>query len=153
RKSKKQRNRGLGLVRLAPDCISFHHGFHILPLSAPPGVRARIVAPTISISVLSLPKGYTMRNVHARIIAGGLAVAVLILAGSSAQAQTTLRYKFNKGEKVNYEAEQKMSMKMNVMGNDVTMNMNMKMSLTQEVTGVTGDGKGQVTQKIGHISF
>jgi hypothetical protein len=94
-----------------------------------------------------------MRNVHARFIVGGLTAAVLVLTSTTAQAQVTLRYKFRQGDKLNYEADQKMTMKMNVMGNDINMNMNMKMKLTQEVTGVTADGKGQITQKINFISF
>src|SRR6516165_10592075 len=55
-----------------------------------------------------------------------LGLLALLLAGAAAEpaaAQTTLRYKFKKGEKLNYVMEQKMKMAMNLAGQDIETEM------------------------------
>jgi len=80
-----------------------------------------------------------------------LAAVVLGLGASSAQAQTTLRYKFKAGEKLNYEMQQKMEMKMNVAGNDIAMNMIQHIGMTWKVLEVTPEGKARIIQKMESI--
>jgi hypothetical protein len=80
-----------------------------------------------------------------------LAGVVLGLGAAPAQAQVTLRYKFKEGDKLNYDMAQKMEMKMNVAGNDITMNMNQDIDMAWRVLKVEPSGKAQIEQKIGRI--
>src|SRR5262249_53888849 len=72
---------------------------------------------------------------------------------SSAQAQTTLRYKFKEGEKVAYVMEQKMAIQMNVQGNNVKMNMTQTIDTTWHVQSVDKEGKAKMTQSFDRIRF
>jgi hypothetical protein len=72
---------------------------------------------------------------------GGLVAAVLLAAGV-AHGQTLLRYKFNRGDKVNFVMDQKVVMKMSVGGQDIAVTVNMRASMTQEVTSSPGNNAG-----------
>ena len=77
-----------------------------------------------------------------------LALAGLLGVGiPSAQAQTTLRYKFKEGDKLDYVMEQKMVMKMSVLGKDIQTGVDQVIDISQNVTGVDKDGKAKMTQK------
>jgi len=80
-----------------------------------------------------------------------LAAAVLVLATASAQAQTTLRYKFKQGDTLSYGLEQKMEMKMNVGGMDITMDMKQNIAMKWKVLEVDQNGKARIAQKIDSI--
>jgi hypothetical protein len=81
---------------------------------------------------------------------GLLAVAAL---AAPAPAQTTLRYQFKEGEKLNYLMEQKMAMKMSVMGMDIAMDMNQTIDLSWNIAKVNKDGSAQMTQKFDRVRF
>lgn len=84
----------------------------------------------------------------------GLLVALVVAAGGvPAQAQTTLRYKFKSGERINYEMEQRMSMQMNAMGRDVKMDTSQIFDMAWTIGTVDADGKAKMTQKIERIRF
>jgi hypothetical protein len=74
-------------------------------------------------------------------------------SGAPVQAQTTLRYKFKQGEKLNYLMEQKNVMKMNVMGQEFPIDLNLTFDLSWTVTGVDANGSAQITQKFERIRF
>jgi hypothetical protein len=84
---------------------------------------------------------------------GLLAVIIVACAADPAAAQTTLRYKFKKAEKLNYALEQKMTMSMNVMGMDVNVNMSQNMDMLWNILDVDADGKAKMTQTISRIRF
>ena len=77
----------------------------------------------------------------------GLLVAALFACSSPAWAQTTLQYKFKKGDKTSYVMEQKMAMKMNVGGMDIQMDMLQTIDMTQTVNDVDAKGNANVTMK------
>jgi hypothetical protein len=81
-----------------------------------------------------------------------LGVAPWLSAGL-AQAQTTLRYKFKEGEKILYVMEQKMLMKMDFMGNAITINMTQTVDMTWHITAVDADGKATMSQKFDRVRF
>jgi hypothetical protein len=83
----------------------------------------------------------------------GWLVLAVVVANSTAQAQTTLRYKFKEGEKLGYVMEQKMDMQMNVQGNNVQMNMTQTIDMTWHVKSVSKDGKAKMGQSFDRIRF
>ncbi len=80
------------------------------------------------------------------------ALVTALVAAQSAHAQTTLRYKFKDGEKLNYIMDQKMSMKMSVMGQDIDMSVNQTIDISWNVKEVK-DGKAKMTQKFERFRF
>jgi hypothetical protein len=79
------------------------------------------------------------------VMVGGLA--------APAQAQTTLRYKFSKGDKLDYLVEQKIVMKMSIMGNDIKMDMVQKIDMSWNVLSVDSDGNAKMVQKFDRFRF
>jgi hypothetical protein len=76
-----------------------------------------------------------------------LAVALASLVVSSAtQAQTTLRYKFKEGEKLEYVVDQDQKISMNLLGMDVDMKTSMVMEMTWQTLKV--DEQGNATAKV-----
>src|SRR5262249_38285939 len=84
---------------------------------------------------------------------GLLAVLLMACGADRAAAQTTLRYKFKKGEKLNYEMEQKIGMAMSIMGRDINMDMGQTIDMTWSVLDVDADGKAKMTQTITRVRF
>jgi len=82
---------------------------------------------------------------------GLLAVVIVACGADRAAAQTTLRYKFKKGDKLNYEMEQKMTMTMSIMGRDINTDVNQLVNMTWTVNDVDADGKAKMTQTIARI--
>jgi uncharacterized protein DUF6263 len=82
-------------------------------------------------------------------------LALLLAAGAAQQAsaQTTLRYKFNKGEKLNYVMEQKVTMSMSVMGQDIDIEMGQTIDMTWNIKDVDSHGKAKLTQKFDRVRF
>jgi hypothetical protein len=84
---------------------------------------------------------------------GVLAAFGLCFATAEAQAQTLLRYKFKTGDKLQYVMEQKMNMKMDFGGQQITAETTQTVELSWNITGVEPDGKAKMTQRIDRIKF
>jgi Family of unknown function (DUF6263) len=82
-----------------------------------------------------------------------VAVVVFSAVGSAAGAETTLRWKFEKGQKLGYALTQKTSMKMEVMGMKTETTFTQTADMTWEVTGVDKDGNGELLQTIDRFRF
>jgi hypothetical protein len=82
---------------------------------------------------------------------GLLAVAVVCGQAVAARAQTTLRYKFKQGEKLNYVMEQNMVMKLNVGGKESAMDVKQVMDLTWHFVAVNSDGNAKLIQRMDRI--
>jgi hypothetical protein len=80
---------------------------------------------------------------------------VILLSGPAtpAQAQVTLRYKFTKGDKLDYVMEQKATMKMSVNGMDIKMETNQTLDLSWNILSVDSDGNAKVVQKVERFRF
>jgi hypothetical protein len=95
-----------------------------------------------------------MGHVRTRVgCASMLSLVVIFAQAMPAQAQTKLRMKFAKGDRLTYTLDQKMVMKMNLMGKDLTMNMTMKAVMANTVNSVAEDGKANVTMKMQSMSM
>ena len=81
---------------------------------------------------------------------GLISAAVLVLLAGPAHAQTTLKYKFKEGDKLNYATEMTQKQTMNIMGNEVETTTTQNMDMTWNVTTVK-DGKAQISQTIDRI--
>jgi hypothetical protein len=83
-----------------------------------------------------------------------VAAAVMFSAvATAAAADTTLRWKFTKGQKLGYVLVQKTSMTMEVMGRKVENNFTQTADMTWEVKGVDKDGNGEMSQTIDRFRF
>jgi Family of unknown function (DUF6263) len=78
-------------------------------------------------------------------------LAAVALTTASAQAQTTLRYKFKEGDTLTYVMEQKQDMSMSIMGNDITVKTKQVIDLTWKVGAVDKDGSAKITQTINRV--
>jgi hypothetical protein len=67
---------------------------------------------------------------------------------SAASGQTTLRYKFVEGEKLQYVIEQKITMTKSIMNMEIEEKMNVSMDLTWNVISVNRDGSARVQFKV-----
>src|SRR4051794_2690201 len=85
--------------------------------------------------------------VRSRLVPFVAVVGVLALA-APAQAQTTLRYQYKEGQQNKFVAEQKMTMKMDVAGQEIEMKMVQTMDMEEKVLGVNKDGSAKVAQRI-----
>jgi len=84
-------------------------------------------------------------------VRGGLiSAAVLMLLAGSAHAQTTLKYKFKEGDKLNYTMDQTQKQTINIMGMEIETTMTQNMEMSWNVKTVK-DGKAQMTQTIDRI--
>jgi hypothetical protein len=83
----------------------------------------------------------------------GLGLAALLVAAVPAQAQTTLRYKFKQGDKLDYVIENKMTMKIDIGGKEIEMAINQNMEMAWKIESVANDGKGRIQQKLTRIQF
>ena len=77
-----------------------------------------------------------------------LSLITALIAASSASAQTTLRFKFTKGEKLQYVMEQKMKMVMNIMNMEIDTKMNMSMDMAWNIIDVNSDGSAKLEIKV-----
>jgi len=77
-----------------------------------------------------------------------LAAAVLGAGADSAQAQTTLRYKFKAGETLKYELQQKSEMKFNLAEKDTGVDINWQIGTAWKVLEVATEGKARIALKI-----
>jgi hypothetical protein len=84
-----------------------------------------------------------------RIALALLGLAAWSLTAAVASAQTTLRYKFKEGDSLKYVLEQKMTMNMNVMGNDIEIKMNQNSDMTWSIGSVDDKGNAKITIKFG----
>jgi hypothetical protein len=85
-----------------------------------------------------------MAAFHLRGVVAGAAMLVLVC---SAQAQTTLRYKFTKNEKIGYLIEQKLSLKVDKDGKESEMAMDQTIDVSWDVKDVEKSGKAKITYK------
>lgn len=91
---------------------------------------------------------------HAKRCLGGLTVAALLVVAAPASAQTTLRYKFKQGEKLEYAIENKMSMRLDIGGGkDLEMGVHQTMDMAWNVLSVDSDGKAKINQKLTRMQF
>jgi hypothetical protein len=81
----------------------------------------------------------------------GLAAVALALLAGPAHAQTTLRYKFKSGEKLQYGLSQDMKMTMSVAGMDIEMKLKQLMDFDWDILKVDAQGNAQVQLKFGHV--
>jgi hypothetical protein len=81
----------------------------------------------------------------------GLAAVALALLAGPAHAQTTLRYKFKSGEKLQYGLSQDMKMTMNVMGMDIEVKLKQLMDMDWDIQKVDEQGNAQVRLTFGHV--
>jgi len=79
-----------------------------------------------------------------------LAIPILALLAGSVQAQTTLKYKFKEGDKLNYAMEMTQKQTMNVQGMEVETVTTQSMDMSWVIKSLKGD-KAQVTQTIERI--
>jgi hypothetical protein len=70
-------------------------------------------------------------------------LASVILAGA-AQAQTTLRYKYKEGDKLEYVIDQDQKMAMSVLGQDINMTVSVVMEATYQTLKVDDKGNAKV---------
>jgi hypothetical protein len=86
-----------------------------------------------------------------RAVRGGLiGAAMFALLIGSAQAQTTLKYKFKEGEKLNYTMDQTQKQSINIIGMEIETTMTQNMEMSWNVKSVK-DGKAQMSQTIDRI--
>src|SRR5262249_54031271 len=81
----------------------------------------------------------------------GLAAVALALLAGPAHAQTTLRYQFKSGEKLQYGLSQDMKMTMNLAGMDIEMKLKQSMDMDWDVQNVDAQGNARVQLKFGHV--
>lgn len=81
---------------------------------------------------------------------GLISVAVLVLLSEPATAQTTLKYKFKEGDKLNYATDMTQKQTMNIMGMEIETVTTQKMDMTWNVQEVK-DGKAQIAQTIDRV--
>jgi hypothetical protein len=79
------------------------------------------------------------------------AAAVAGLAASSAEAQTTLRWKFQKGEILNYGMVQKSTSKITVSGRTIEISANQTVDTTWTVKDVQPDGQAEIAQRFDRV--
>jgi hypothetical protein len=73
------------------------------------------------------------------------------MASSAAKADVTLRYKFNDGEQLHYEMEQKMNMEINAAGQNTRIATEQTIDMTWKILSVDKDGTAKMTQKIDRV--
>jgi hypothetical protein len=81
----------------------------------------------------------------------GLAAVALALLAGPAHAQTTLRYKFNAGEKLQYGLTQDMKMTMNIAGMDIEIKFKQALDMDWDVQKVDDQSNAQVRLTFGHV--
>jgi hypothetical protein len=81
----------------------------------------------------------------------GLAAVALVLFVGPAHAQTTLRYKFKSGEKLQYGLSQDMKMAMNIGGMDIEIKLKQVMDMDWDVQKVDEQGNAKVRLTISHV--
>jgi hypothetical protein len=82
-----------------------------------------------------------------------LGLLAVLLAAGAAPAQTTLRFKFKEGEKLDYVMDQKMKTAMNVNGMDIDTKVDQVVEMTWHVKKVDEQGNAQVHLKIGRVKM
>ena len=83
-----------------------------------------------------------------------LAVALIgLTAGAAAQAQTTLRYKFKEGEKLEYVVDQDQKIAMSVLGMDIDMTSKMAMELSCQTLKVDEKGSAQFKVTLSRVKM
>lgn len=82
-----------------------------------------------------------------------MAAAVCLAASPAAHAQAKLRWKFNKGETLNYAMTQDMTQAMSLMGQNFNSKMKQQMDMQWKVDDVKSDGTAQITQKVTRVRF
>src|SRR5262245_20701407 len=76
------------------------------------------------------------------------ALVPMVLCTTAAQGQTTLRWKFKAGDKLNYVTEQNTTSKGAFMGMDIETKMTQTVEITWNVKSVNAEGVAELTQVI-----
>jgi hypothetical protein len=99
-----------------------------------------------------LERKYLMSSYVLRRAGLGVLAALVVACGADrADAQTTLRYKFKKGEQLHYEMEHKIAMSTSFGGRDFSFDLGQTIDMTWNVADVDAAGKAKMTQKITRI--
>jgi hypothetical protein len=80
-------------------------------------------------------------------------ISLLVAAVVPAHGQTVLRYQFKEGQKLHYVLEQKVTMKMNVQGQDFETDMVQIYDISWNILSVGKDGSAKITEKFDRIRF
>src|SRR5207248_9301956 len=123
-------------------------GFRARCFALAPKQAACLVSASPPVYHLVLASAFPRRHLYpernrvmfARIRFVGL-VMLFCATAASAQAQTTLRYKFKPSDKLAYVVENKMSMKLDVAGKETEMTVSQIMDLAWNIESVASDGK------------
>lgn len=84
----------------------------------------------------------------------GIALVVCVPAGPArAQMAVDLRYKFEPGQKIDYQMTQNMTMVMAFQGQNITTTMQQNLDMTWHVVGVDKKGQATVKQKFNNLLF
>src|SRR3954451_25430737 len=83
------------------------------------------------------------------LVAAGIALAI----AHSAQAQTTIRYKFVKGQTTVYEMVQDMKIAQNVLGQNLDTEIKQTSEMSQTVDDLLPDGSGKITTKMARVKM
>jgi hypothetical protein len=100
-----------------------------------------------------LKEGIPMLTSKFRVARAALLFALVPLTcyATAAQAQTTLRWKFKPGDKLNYVTEQNTTSKGTIMGMEIQTKMTQAVDMTWTVNSVNPDGVAEMTQAIGRM--
>jgi hypothetical protein len=87
-----------------------------------------------------------------KLLATVLAALALTIAGA-AQAQTTLRYKYKQGDKIEYVINQDQQMAMSLAGMDIDIKVGMVMDMTWETVEVDQGGNAKVKMTLNYVKM
>ena len=82
-----------------------------------------------------------------------LTLAAILLAGRSADAGKTLKWKLQKGQTFDVVVQTDMEQKQNIGGQQVDTTNQMKMMMTWEVLDVDAEGVSTIQQEMGRITM
>lgn len=88
-----------------------------------------------------------------RILLASLAAFAFLCLAGSAEAQTTLRMKFTKGQTNSYEMIQEMKIAQTIAGKNIDMEMKQTMEFSQTVDDVLADGNARMTTKFTRVKM
>lgn len=89
----------------------------------------------------------------ARIVSAIGLLVTLLAADMPAHAQTTLRYKFKPGDKLQYVLEQKIDISNSVMGRELVIKIHQTMEFSWQVKSVAANGDATMVQTFDRIRF
>ena len=92
-----------------------------------------------------------MRRYLQSMVLSVCAAMVFVASSTTVEAGKTLTYKFKAGDRFTYTMDQDIDMKMNVVGQEISIKMNQKIEMKQVIKAVSSDGVADITMKISRI--